>query len=199
MQSYSGAISLPATAKRPASSLWRRREVIILSLLILELAVFDLVTPGFLQPGNLTTIVQNSVDLAVVSVGMTLAMIMGGIDISVGSLLGVVAIVAGRLVQAGFGVLVILPVAVLIGALVGSLNGLLVGYFRVPAIIATLGTSNIFRALVFVLLGGTWITGLPPTLDFFNGRLGGWIGWSLSLFCTCRFRTQFFNPRSKRK
>jgi ribose transport system permease protein/AI-2 transport system permease protein len=176
MQSIPGVNVLPAPKRRlPLARLFRRRETIIFTLLILESAVFGILTPGFLQPGNLSTIIQNSVDLAVVAVGMSLAMVMGGIDISVGSLLGVVAIAAGRMVQAGFGIALIVPVAILIGALVGSLNGLIIAYLRVPAIIATLGTSNIFRALVFGLLGGTWITGLPPTLDIFNGRLGGWL------------------------
>ncbi len=156
------------------TSAWRRREVIVSCLLLLEMAFFGAFTPGFFQLGNLITIAQNSVDVAVVAVGMTLAMIVGGIDVSVGSLLGVVAIVAGRMVQAGHGVALIALVSVVIGAVVGSLNGAIIAYGRVPAIIATLGTSNILRALIFWMLGGRWITGLPPTLDFLNGRLGGW-------------------------
>ncbi len=80
------------------SSPWKRREVIILCLLLIETAIFGIL-PSVFQPGNLITIIQNSVDVAVVAVGMTLAMIVGGIDISVGSLLGVVAIVVGWMVQ----------------------------------------------------------------------------------------------------
>lgn len=156
------------------SSPWKRREVIILCLLLIETAIFGIFALGFFQPGNLITIIQNSVDVAVVAVGMTLAMIVGGIDISVGSLLGVVAIVVGWMVQGGYGVIPIAAVAIIIGALAGSVNGIIIAYGRVPAVIATLGTSNILRALIFAMLGGRWITGLPPTLDFLNGRLGGW-------------------------
>lgn len=162
------------TMGRAKPGVWKRREVIISCLLLVEVAFFGILAPGFFQIGNLTTIVQNSADVAVVAVGMTLVMIMGGIDISVGSLLGVVAIVAGRMVQEGLGVTPIALVSIVIGAIVGSLNGAIIAYGRVPAIIATLGTSNILRAVIFWLLGGRWITGLPPTLDFLNGRLAGW-------------------------
>jgi ribose transport system permease protein len=155
--------------------LWKKREFIVFLLLIFEMIMFGILTTGFLQIDNLMTILQNSVDLAVVAAGMTLIMIMGGIDISVGSLLGVIAIMVGWMVQAGFGAVPIMLAAVLIGAVGGTLNGLIVAYGRVPAIIATLGTSNILRALIFGMLGGVWITGLPPTMEFLNTRIFGWL------------------------
>jgi ribose transport system permease protein len=155
--------------------LWKQREFIVFLLLIFEMAMFGILTNGFLHIDNLMTILQNSVDLAVVAAGMTLIMIMGGIDISVGSLLGVIAIVAGWMIQADLGAVPIIFTAILIGAAGGIINGLIVAYGKVPAIIATLGTSNILRALIFGMLGGVWITGLPSTMEFLNIRIFGWL------------------------
>jgi ribose transport system permease protein/AI-2 transport system permease protein len=155
--------------------LWKQREFIVFLLLIFEMAMFGILTNGFLQIDNLMTILQNSVDLAVVAAGMTLIMIMGGIDISVGSLLGVIAIMVGWMIQADMGAVPIIFTAVLIGVAGGTINGLIVAYGKVPAIIATLGTSNILRALIFGMLGGVWITGLPPTMEFLNIRIFGWL------------------------
>ncbi len=165
----------PGTKPFSMGYLLKRREFIVFLLLILEMAVFGILTTGFLRIDNLMTIFQNSVDLAVIAAGMTLIMIMGGIDISVGSLLGVIAIVVGWMIQADLGAVPIILAALSIGALGGTVNGLIVAYGKVPAIIATLGTSNILRALIFGMLGGVWITGLPPTVEFLNIRIFGWL------------------------
>jgi ribose transport system permease protein len=157
------------------SQVWKKREFIVFFLLILEIILFGFFTAGFFQLENLTAILQNSVDLAVVAAGMTLIMIMGGIDISIGSLLGVIAIVTSWMIQAGMGPLPVTLAAILIGIFGGAINGVIIAYGRVPAIIATLGTSNILRALIFGMLGGVWITGLPNTMEFLNIRIFGWL------------------------
>lgn len=154
---------------------WRRRETVVFALLIGETALFGMVCPGFFRIDNFITIIQNSVDVAVVAAGVTLAVVAGGIDVSVGSLSGVVAIIASWMLMDGRGFLPTLLVAMLTGALVGSVNGVIIAYGKVPPIIATLGTDNILRALIFAMLGGRWITDLPPTLDFLNGRIWGWL------------------------
>lgn len=154
---------------------WQRRETVVFALLVAETALFGIACPGFFRIDNFITIIQNSVDVAIVAAGVTLAVVAGGIDVSVGSLSGVVAIIASWMLMDGRGFLPTLLVAMLTGALVGSLNGVIIAYGKVPPIIATLGTDNILRALVFAMLGGRWITDLPPTLDFLNGRLWGWL------------------------
>lgn len=163
------------TDNQSLTHFWKKREFIVFLLLIIEMLLFGFLTAGFFQLENLTAILQNSVDLAVIATGMTLIMIMGGIDISVGSLLGVIAIVVGWMIQAGMGPVPIILSAILIGLLGGAINGLIVAYGRVPAIIATLGTGNILRALIFGMLGGVWITGLPATMEFLNIRIFGWL------------------------
>ena len=97
-----------------------------------------------------------------------MVMLLGGIDISVGSSLGVVAILVGWMLKAEINPILISLVAVLSGGFIGTLNGLLVTKARIPAIIATLGSSNILRAMVFGMLGGSWLTGLPHVFGFFT-------------------------------
>ena len=145
-----------------------RREVFTIILLITEIIIFSIVSPNFLSFNNLETVLRNSTDLAVVSIGMTMVMVLGGIDISIGSSLGVVAIFVGWMLQAAIHPILIVFVAIISGVLIGTLNGLLVTKARIPAIIATLGTSNILRAMIFGMLGGRWLTGLPRVFGLFT-------------------------------
>ncbi len=139
-----------------------RREYFTIFLLIAEIVIFAAVAENFLSIRNFETVLRNATDLAVIAIGMTMVILVSGIDISVGSALGVVAIVVGWMLQAGVHPLLIALVAVLIGTAIGLINGFLITFARIPDIIATLGMSNILRAMIFGMLGGQWLTGLPP-------------------------------------
>jgi ribose transport system permease protein len=143
-----------------------RREIFTIILLVAEIILFSIISKNFLSYKNLETVLRNSTDLAVVSIGMTMVMVMGAIDISVGSSLGVVAIFVGWMLHAEVNPILICLVAVITGALIGIINGILVTKARIPAIIATLGMSNVLRALIFGMLGGSWLTGLPQVFSF---------------------------------
>ena len=145
-----------------------RREYFTMILLVVEVLLFSLLANNFLSANNLVTVLRNSTDLAVVSIGMTMVMVLGGIDISIGSSLGVVAIFVGWMLQREFNPLLIGLIAVILGTLIGIINGFLVTKARIPAIIATLGISNILRALIFGMLGGSWLTGLPRVFSPFT-------------------------------
>lgn len=138
------------------------REYFTIGLLVLEVILFSLLSGNFFTGENLSRIMQNSAELAIISIGMTMVIIMAGIDLSVGSALGICAIAVGNMLVAGVNPVVILLVALMIGAVIGLLNGLFITSMKIPDIIVTLATMNIWRAVVFGLLGGVWITGLPP-------------------------------------
>ena len=157
-----------------------RREIFTIILLVLEIVIFTIVSKNFLSASNLRSVLRNATDMAVVSIGMTMVILMGGIDISVGSALGVVAIVVGWLIQANWNPLLIGVVAIAIGGIIGLINGTLITFGRIPDIIATLGMSNILRAVVFGMLGGRWLTGLPPV--FGPLAQGNWFGIPSSIF-----------------
>jgi AI-2 transport system permease protein len=145
------------------------RALQLLLALIVETALFARISPYFVSATNVMTILQNSADLAIVSVGMAVVLTLGGVDISVGSVEGIAAILIGKAIEAHWGVVaaVLGPVA---GGALGFVNGLIVAYGRVPAIIATLGTMNTWRAAIFLLIGGRWISGLP---DVLGGLISG--------------------------
>lgn len=142
-----------------------RREYFTIILLAAQVIFFGLFAENFLTSTNLTRIMQNASELAIVSIGMTIVIILGGIDLSVGSVLGIVAITVGHLMIMGVHPLLIVVAAVIVGVLIGLVNGFIVGIMKIPPIIATLATMNIGRAVVFAMLGGAWLTGLPPMFN----------------------------------
>ncbi len=159
-----------------------QREAVILGLLALEFAVFAVLSGNFATLSNLGSVLRNSTELGIVAAGMTIVILQGGIDISVGAVLGVVAWVAGTMLIAGTPAYLVLVVVLVIGSAIGLLNGLFVTFGRVPAIITTLGTMSVWRAVIFLLLGGQFLTGIPSVdLQLERGTLLGFVPYSFVL------------------
>lgn len=148
-----------------------RREYGVLGLLLLAILVVTAVNPTFLAAGNLRNVLVQCAPAAIAACGLTLVIVTREIDISVGSLMGLLAAVMGILTspqRAGMPVAVGIALTLVLGAAVGFLNGVLVVFGRVPSIIVTLGMLTALRGLTEVLMGGEWITDLPPALRFFG-------------------------------
>jgi ribose/xylose/arabinose/galactoside ABC-type transport system permease subunit len=143
-------------------------------ILIVLFIVLSLISPVFLTTDNLVDIVQTSVVLGILAIGMTLVIIIGGIDVSVGAMTAGVTVLLGKfMVTAGYSFPVVLLVSLCGGALLGAVNGLLVSKIKVHAIVVTLGTLSIYSGLVMYVTGGAWINKLPqPFIDF--GRTDLW-------------------------
>lgn len=143
------------------------------ALLVLALVVFSLLSDQFLNPSNLKDIVVNSGDLAMLAAGMTLVILLGGIDISAGPMLGVIAWIIASAMGAGIDPLLVVGLAMLGGITLGLVNGSIVVFGRVAPIIATLGTAAIFQSVLFVL----WASRdrfSEPVLPIFSGvTVGG--------------------------
>ncbi len=143
-----------------------RRELLLLCACLAAGLVFALASPYFLLPANLATIARSSVEFLVIALGMTIVLAAGGIDIAVGAAMGVSAILVGTALAAGWPG----PVVALLGPLGGLVLGLVAAAIvvlgRVPPIIATLGLFGVWRALIYLLLGGSWLSGLPDTLGW---------------------------------
>lgn len=142
-----------------------KREYFTFLFLIVEIVLFSLLTDNFLSKNNFISVIQNSAEIALISIGMTMVMVQGGVDLSVGSTMGILAIIAGRMIESGLNNIVILMVVVVLGALMSSINGLIVTRLKVPEIITTIGTMNIWRTVIFMMLGGRWITGLQTSFS----------------------------------
>lgn len=169
------ATARPPVQRRSAarSPRLRRRENIVPVLLLLELIFFASLSPHFLTTANLGNVLLNSVDLALIAGGLTLVIILGGIDISTGPALGVVAWCVGRLTLAGWYPLAVIVAAAGIGVLLGTINGLIVSRLRVTAIITTLGTAAILKTVLFALWGGSDLFAPPVSPYVASDRIFG--------------------------
>ena len=140
------------------------RELTLLTACVLVAAVASVASPYFATVDNLSTVLRNSVELMIIGLGMTLLLAMGGIDVSIGMVLGLAALAAGALVGAGYGPLLPIFAGPLVGALLGLLTGAVVVLGGIPPIVGTLGLLGVYRAAIFLLLRGRWLSGLPPSL-----------------------------------
>lgn len=113
---------------------------------------------------NINNLLVRIAITAIPAIGMTLVILTGGIDVSIGSMMGLVAAVGGLLFQAGWSVWAVAPIFLLLGAGFGLINAVIILGGRVPPVVATLGTLSIFRMAVFLVLGSNWITMIPPEL-----------------------------------
>jgi ribose/xylose/arabinose/galactoside ABC-type transport system permease subunit len=152
-------------------------------LILLVGAVVSLVDIRFLQPQNLLDILVRSAPTAIVACGVMLVIVTGEIDISVGSLMGLLAAVLGILVshqEWDLPLWIGLPATLLMGTLVGTFTGLVVTVGKVPSIIATLGLLTALRGATMLIMGGRNIDGLPENLAE-TAKYGVW-GVPLSLW-----------------
>jgi len=160
---------------------WRRRwfpngEWVLVLALLVETAVFALVAPNFATPGNAVEISRLSVELGLLAVAVTPIIVTGGIDLSVGSMMGLSAVVFGALWQAGgLPVPAAVALALLLGLAGGALNAALIARIGVPPLIVTLGTLSLFRGLAEAITqGAVSYSGFPPAfLALGQGYLGG--------------------------
>ncbi|MEQ1963210.1 autoinducer 2 ABC transporter permease LsrC [Xenorhabdus khoisanae] len=133
---------------------------------------------------TVTMIFGNAQILILLAMGATLVMLTRNIDVSVGSTTGLCAVVMGMSLNAGLPLSVACLITLLIGMVAGLINGVLVAWLKIPAIVATLGTLGLYRGLMLLLTGGKWIEGLPAEVkDLARPILFGIspIGWLLML------------------
>ena len=153
--------ALPRAAGVRLAPLLRDAGVLIGLLLIG--AVFCVLTPNFLTARNLVNVLQQSSINACIAIGMTLVIISGGIDLSVGPVAAIAAVVAGSMMLAGLPPALAAAAALAIGAACGAVNGALVAFGRLQPFIVTLGTLSLFRAVALIYTGGNPILGIPAS------------------------------------
>lgn len=137
---------------------------VILPTLILVVVVQS-VNPVFLSYYNLTTVLRSAAYILLPALGMTMLMIAGAIDLSVGSVLGLGGCISAMCMVSGVNIWLSALCGVGVGALCGFINGAVVTKFRIPEMMATLGMFYMARGLVNILTGGTPIFPVP---DAFN-------------------------------
>jgi len=163
-----------------------RREISAAAALFVLLIVVAVVAPSFFAPGNLRDLIVNNLPTLLIAIGMTLVILVGQIDISVGSQFAVCSIAAGVLAKTGLPMPLVFVAVMLIGGLMGALNGTLIGWLRLPSIIVTLAMLVMLRDALRWATEGAWVQGLPEDFQWFGlGQSTGEIlifGISLILF-----------------
>ncbi len=160
---------------RAVLALLRAREMSVLLALLLVSAGIAMATPYFLTTDNLMGVFRSFSLTAIMSIGMVLVIVTGGIDLSVGSVMGLSGLVTALAFQGGYPSAVAVACGIGVGCVFGLTNGLLVTAGRLPPFIATLGTLSIGRGLMYIVTRGVPVT--PETPDAFNSIGQGYIGY----------------------
>ena len=159
--------------------------------LALLFVVLSIASPYFLTGTNLASVIRQTAVINIMALGMTLVIVSGGIDLSVGSILafsgvlGTMTMVETGSVPAG------ILAGVLCGALWGCANGLMIATLRIPPFIVTLGTLGIVRGLTLVVSGGLPVVGLPKEHGFLGEGTIGPAPFVLVVLILCAVITHF--------
>ena len=141
--------------------------------LLVVAAGLAVMSPDFLTVANLLNVMRQVSINALIAFGMTLVILLGGIDLSVGSILALSSVFTATLISRGTDPVVATLVGIASGAVMGAANGLVIAKGKVAPFIATLGTMTILRGLALVLSNGSPVTGINS--DFFAMLGGGYV------------------------
>ena len=159
-----------AQARRLTEWVFRIRELGILVALAALIAVTAVLEPRFIEADSLRNLALNASIFAILAAGQTLVIITRNVDLSVGSVLGLSAFMAGDLLSSGSGlpIVVVFVLGIGLGAACGLLNGVLVTFGQVPALVVTLGTLYAFRGLAFLWTDGRQVNAETLPDGFLN-------------------------------
>jgi rhamnose transport system permease protein len=196
-------------------SLLARHEAVLVLVILVEVVLFQTLGKNFLIGRNISNVFRHSVEIGLLAVAMTPVILTGGIDLSVGSMMGLCAVLFGMMVNSlGLDPWVAGLAAIAFGALGGGLNAVLITRLNLPPLIVTLGTFSLFRGLAealtkgaesysnfspsFLALGNANIAGLPAQIwVFFAVAAGIWVLVHQTTFGRS-FRAIGFSPEGAR-
>ena len=139
----------------------KAREFTSFLFLVALFLIVGVINPKFLTLDNISACFNSSVVYTLIAVGMAFAIFIGEIDVSVGSTMGLSAAVAGTMIQNGSNWFAAFAVGILIGVVVGLVNGWGVAVMKIPSLIFTLGTNGILRGLMYLQVGVEQVNSLP--------------------------------------
>ncbi|GFP18497.1 ribose transport system permease protein [Candidatus Hakubella thermalkaliphila] len=151
-----------------------RWELLLVLLIIVASTISTWLSPHFLVQRNLLDMTFHFVERSIIALPMMLITISGNmVDLSVASTLAMTAVLMGVSYQAGLNIWLAVLLALVVGALGGLLNGMVIVKARLSPIVVTLGTYSLYRGIAFVMLGNLYVTGYPPEFTYI-GR--GYVG-----------------------
>src|SRR5260370_28362371 len=145
-----------------------KREISAAVAYVALLVLIAFIAPSFFSTTNLRDLALNNAPVLLVAVAMTMVILVGEIDISVGSQFAVCSVASGWLAKSGVSVVLLLPCVLAVGAAMGAVNGFLVGRLRLPSIIVTLAMMSVCRDALRWVTQGAWVDNLPPNFQWFG-------------------------------
>jgi ribose transport system permease protein len=152
----------------------------VLCATIILVIIVGAAHPQFLSIGQLTDILQQSVYVALLAVGLSLLIAMREIDLSVGAILGLTLVSAALLMHSGMPPILAGLLGVVLGVVLGAVNALVVTTVRIQSLMATLATASLFAGIAVGVTNGQQIVGLQITNPFFTVLGGSWLGIPVS-------------------
>lgn len=137
------------------------QEMVLITGLVLLVTLVGIANPRYLAERNLSDVLQGHAYIAVAAIGMTMVIVTGNIDISIGSLVGLLAIISGRIAADTGQIWLAWLAPLVLGGFFGSITGFLVAYMRIPAIVVTLGMMSILKGLLLIWTAGSRVVDLP--------------------------------------
>jgi ribose/xylose/arabinose/galactoside ABC-type transport system permease subunit len=154
----------------------------IVFVLIALVIIMSIAAPVFLSARNIRNILQQVSTLGILSMGVTVLMISGGIDLSVGSAISTVAVIAGTMLKAGLPAELAIVTGLALGCLIGCINGVLAAFTRAHPFILTLGTMTILQGVAIIITQGFPITDLGRRFEWIGGAMIGPVPFIVILF-----------------
>jgi ribose transport system permease protein len=154
------------------------QELVLVGVIAVLWVALTIFTPAFLSANSIQSLLVRLAPVGIMAIGMTCVIITAGIDISIAATLMVCAVVIAKLLTlTSMGAVPIILISMALGCFLGLINGLLIAYGRVPAIIITFGTANIFLFIGLRIFNSQTVNGIPSTLGFLSpgsaGRIFG--------------------------
>ena len=135
--------------------LLRQREMSVFLIILLVVAIVAIVNPKFIQPSNMKSIALSVATDGLLSIGLTLALILGGIELSVGGVAAMTCVIAGQMALMGVNIWVACLAALAAGAICGLFNGFMVSKVGLPPFIVTLSMMNLSRGVAYIITTGS--------------------------------------------
>jgi ribose transport system permease protein len=150
-------------------------EIALVAVLIVLWIGLAVATPAFLSEGSIIPLLVEVSPVALIGIGMTFIIITGGIDVSVGGAIMVCSVITAKALVGQMSLVPAVLLAVVVGGVLGLVNGVLIAYGRVHAIIITFGTANLFLFVGLQIFGSSTVNGIPQTFDIFGRGAAGQI------------------------
>lgn len=139
------------------------REGLLILVIFIIVTFFTMINSIYISPRNIVNILEQSVVNGFLAVGITFAIIIAGIDLSIGSTFAIAIVFVSKMLVSGMNPILAVILGILIGAAFGTINGLLISKVKLQPFIATLGTMSIYRGIAYIVTGGNPVLGIPKS------------------------------------